>query len=241
MRRRVTTLLFMPDVESCYLTEFRAKVMRRVDNGVVLDRTAFYPEGGGQPSDEGRLRYGEEEVRVSKVIKSPDIIHRLQGQLPDDVTEVTGLLDWARRYALMRMHTAQHIVSHVAFVLFGSQTVGNQIHTDRSRIDLHPLRLGVTEAERFEAAVNDILEEGRRVEILFEERESLEGRIDRRKLDLSLIPTSVTRLRVVSIEGLDETPCAGTHVRSTEEIGCIRIMGRESKGRDRVRITYSLG
>lgn len=236
----MTTLLFIPDIQSNYLMEFRAHVAGRIDDGVVLDRTAFYPEGGGQPSDTGLLRYGKEEVGVVRVAKSKEVVHHLDAGLPEGVTEVTGILDWERRYSHMRMHTAQHILSHVVFEMFGSKTAGNQIHADRSRIDFHPLTLTTGEMAQIEDAVNGIVEEGREVHIRFEDRHVLQQRIDPRRVDLTLIPSSVRRLRVVNINGLDEMPCAGTHVRSTAEVGHIQIMDRKSKGREKVRITYSL-
>ena len=230
----------MKDIESNYIREFDAKVLERGFDHVVLDRTAFYPLGGGQPSDTGRLVWPEGFTEVREVTKKEGIKHHLV-QNPDKVPDqVTGVLDWDRRYAHMRMHTAQHIVSGVAYDLWKARTVGNQLYHDRSRIDFAPIKFTDEMISELESRANDILASGAEVEIATERRSELEAKVDAQRANLDLLPTSVQELRVVRIADYDVCPCAGTHVRSLSEIGKVRVVKKENKGKDRERITYEL-
>ncbi|MGQ9583749.1 MAG: alanyl-tRNA editing protein [Thermoplasmatota archaeon] len=235
-----TELLFMKSIEGNYIREFEARVVGRGPGWVVLDRTAFYPEGGGQPSDTGVLFFEGGEARVRGVEKRGAVRHILDGELPEGVGSVRGVLDWGRRCAHMRMHTAQHVLSGVVFDRFGARTVGNQIHADRSRIDFSPAVFGPEELADLEAACNEIFESGAPVTIHEEDRGEVEKRMSAERANLDLLPRSVRRLRIVTIGRFDVCPCAGTHVRSTSEIGRMRIIKKESKGRDRERLVYSL-
>ncbi len=235
-----TELLFMKSIEGNYIREFEARIVDRGHGWVALDRTAFYPQGGGQPSDTGRLLFDGGEARVRIVEKSGPVRHVLDGEVPEGVASVRGVLDWEPRYAHMRMHTAQHVLSGVVFDKFGARTVGNQIHADRSRIDFSPAAFSTEDIAELEAACNEIFKSGVPVTIHEEEREELERRVSAERANLDLLPRSVRRLRVVTIRGVDVCPCAGTHVRSTSEIGRMRIVRKESKGSERERITYAL-
>ncbi len=233
-----TELLYMTDIESNYIKEFEANVMKRKDDYVVLDKTAFYPLGGGQPSDRGELSWGGGHSIVKEVIKKGIIKHVIEGELPDGV--VKGALDWDLRYGHMKMHTSQHVLSGVVYDLFNARTVGNQIHADKSRVDFHPINLTDDDLKAIENACNEVINKNAPVKIYEEDRESLEARTDPLRSNLDLIPPSIKHLRIVEIEGFDVCPCAGTHVRATSELGRMEIIKKENKGKDKERIVYSL-
>ena len=236
----MTDMLYMKDIDSNYLREFDANVVARGFDHVVLDRTAFYPLGGGQPSDTGRLEWPGGKAEVREVTKKDGVKHHLV-QNPDMVPDqVHGVIDWDRRYAHMRMHTAQHIVSGVAYDLWKARTVGNQLYHDRSRIDFAPVKFTDEMVAELEARVNDILASGAAVEIVNMHRADLERDVDAQRANLDLLPKSVQELRVVKVAQFDTCPCAGTHVRSLAEVGRIKVVKRENKGKDRERITYEL-
>jgi misacylated tRNA(Ala) deacylase len=236
----MTEMLYMKDIESNYIREFDAKVVERGFDYVVLDRTAFYPLGGGQPSDIGRLEWPGGSAEVREVTKKEGVRHHLV-QNPDLVPEaVKGVLDWDRRYGHMRMHTAQHIVSGVVYDLWKARTVGNQLYHDRSRIDFAPIKFTDEMITELESKTNEILATGAKVEIATENRSELEKNVDAQRANLDLLPKSVQELRVVRVQEYDVCPCAGTHVRSLSEIGRIKVVKKENKGKDRERITYEL-
>ncbi len=236
----MTEMLYMKDIDSNYIREFDAKVLERGFDYVVIDRTAFYPLGGGQPSDVGWLTWPGGKAEVREVTKKDGVKHHLV-QNPDIVPEaVHGQLDWDRRYAHMRMHTAQHIVSGIVYDLFKARTVGNQLYHDRSRIDFAPVKFTDEMIAEVERMCNEVLATGARVEICTESREAIEKDVDAQRANLDLLPKSVRELRVVKVEKYDVCPCAGTHVRSLSEVGKVKIVKKENKGKDRERITYEL-
>jgi misacylated tRNA(Ala) deacylase len=236
----MTELLYMKDIDSNYIREFDANVVERGFDYVVLDRTAFYPLGGGQPSDTGSLVWPGGRAEVKEVTKKDGIRHHLV-QNPDIVPEsVHGVLNWEMRYAHMRMHTAQHIVSGVVYDLYKARTVGNQLYHDRSRIDFAPIKFTDEMIAEVERKCNEILASGAKVEISTITRAELERNVDAQRANLDLLPKSVQELRVVRIEQYDVCPCAGTHVRSLAELGKVKIVRRENKGKDRERLTYEL-
>lgn len=140
----------------------------------------------------------------------------------------------------MRMHTAQHILSGVVFDRFRSRTVGNQIHADHSRIDFAPANFTEKDMKILEEDVNLILSQGAAVTVREQDRSTLEKRICAERANLDLVPKSIKRLRIIEIGDFDVCPCAGTHVRNTDEIGRMNIYSRENKGKDTERITYTL-
>jgi len=236
----MTEILYMKDIESNYIREFDATVVERGFDYVVLDRTAFYPLGGGQPSDTGRLEWPGGKVEVREVTKKEGIRHHLV-QNPELVPDkVKGIVDWDKRYGHMRMHTAQHIVSGVVYDLWKARTVGNQLYHDRSRIDFAPVKFTDEMVSELESKTNEILATGAKVEIETMRRDILMRDVDAQRANLDLLPKSVQELRVVKIAQFDTCPCAGTHVRSLSEIGRIKVVKRENKGKDRERITYEL-
>lgn len=241
MTEATTELLYLRSMEDAYRQEFDARITKRGEGYIVLDQTLFYPEGGGQETDHGVLEHAGGASRVLRVEKKGIIKHFVDPMPQETVSSVHGRIDWGRRHAHMRMHTAQHLVSGLAYDLFGGvRTVGNQLHADRSRIDFRPAQFNDEDLGRLQAEANRILSEKRPVAVRFESRESLERRVKPDRANLDLLPKHVTQLRVIEIEGIDAGPCGGTHVRNLGEIGQIRILGKSSKGAETVRIEYEL-
>jgi misacylated tRNA(Ala) deacylase len=234
----MTEMLYMNDIEANYIKEFDAKVIKKKDNYIVLDKSAFYPLGGGQPSDTGVIKWPGGEARVAEVQKKGIIKHIIKGELPDG--DVHAVLDWDKRYAHMKMHTAQHVISGVVYDLYNARTVGNQIHADYSRVDFYPASFSDEDLKKIEDASNEVIAKNSPVKIYQEERDSLESRTDPLRSNLDLIPASIKNLRIVEIKGFDVCPCAGTHVKSTEELGKLLITKKENKGKDKERIVYTL-
>lgn len=237
----MTRILYMDSVEGNYIKEFDATVVKKKSDYIVLDQTAFYPLGGGQPSDTGYIEWNDKKVRVKEVVKKGDAVkHILDGELPVVGTHVHGIIDWDRRYAHMKMHTAQHIISGIVFDEFNARTVGNQIHSEYSRVDFYPVRFTDDDLVLIKNRFDEIVARNLPVKIYEEERSVLEERVDQQRAHLDLLPKFITRLRIVEIEGFDICPCAGTHVRNTNEIPRMDKIKRETKGKDKDRIIYSL-
>lgn len=238
----MTELLYLPDDDGA--TEFTATVTEATDEYIVLDRTYFYPEGGGQPPDHGTLSWDGGEADITDARKNHgDVRHyveSLRGELPDEGTPVEGAVDADRREQLRRMHTAQHVVSRVVLDEYGATTAGNQIHPDRSRIDFEPVSFDDEDIERIQRLSNEAIDADYAVTKANRPRETVEAEVDEGRALLDLIPDFVDPLRVVEIEAFDMCPCGGTHVDSLAEIGSIDIIDRTSKGADVERIEFRL-
>lgn len=221
-----------------YIREFDAKITKRGETYVVLDRTAFYALGGGQPSDTGSLRWDGGETRVTEVLKKGEIRHFVD-EVPQ-VDGVRGVLDWDLRYARMKMHTSQHVLSSVVYRMFKARTAGNQVHADHSRVDFQPIKFEDEDLEKVEKECNEIIGRGVAVHIYEETRPVLEEKMTEQRYILDMIPKSIPKLRVIDILGVDICPCAGTHVKNTSELGKVHILERRSKGKDIDRIVYEL-
>jgi misacylated tRNA(Ala) deacylase len=226
----MTSGLFLHDA---YLRDFTAVVVDVRDRAVVLDRTAFYPTGGGQPHDTGRL----DEAAVVDVRKADDVIwHTVEGLVPAVGSTVQGEIDWERRYALMRTHTALHVLCGVIWNAYRVPVTGGNMEPLSARMDFEfdPLPTGFgAEVERL---VNAELAADRPIEVSFLPRGQavLDAELIRTKV--SLVPTSVAEVRVVDIVGLDKQADGGTHVRRTGEVGNVRVVKTESKGKGNKRI-----
>tara|TARA_A100001037_G_C15058497_1_gene593548 strand:- start:24 stop:761 length:738 start_codon:yes stop_codon:yes gene_type:complete len=210
---------------------------------VELDKTYYYPNGGGQPSDHGLLISDDLQTRmpILDVRKKRDTILHNIGPLsspPQDI-HYQASIDIERRSILTRMHTAQHLISAVADELYGGSTVGNQINTEKTRIDI-----GFESREKFsrdelESVVNNYIDSAIPVEMSFQKRsELLSDPLVR--VNLELLPKNIDELRVITIVDVDICPCAGTHVGNTSQIGHISISKVKSKGSGKLRVEYSL-
>ena len=225
-----TEMLFLTNA---YVRSFTATVTAVDGQRVALDRTAFYPTGGGQPHDTGTLG----AARVVEVRKEgPEVRHTLEGPLPAVGDTVEGQVDWERRHALMRTHTALHVLCGVIWNEWGKAVTGGNMEPLAARMDFEfdplPEGFGAT----VEELVNKELAAARPIEISFLPRDEALADEDLIRTKVNLIPESVPEIRVVDIVGLDKQADGGTHVRSTDEVGRIRVVKTESKGKGNKRI-----
>jgi misacylated tRNA(Ala) deacylase len=240
----MTLQFHMESLDGTYKKEFEAEVTAIFPGIVELNQTAFYHLGGGQPADTGTLVWDDGSGKIFDVRKKNRIRHMIKGDLPEIGTTVKGSLDWGRRYSHMRMHTSQHLVSAVVSERYGSDTVGNQIGVEKSRIDFKPLKLGNTELNMLQDEVNQVISKDLKISISESERSDLENNPEIRSSMSSglwkMLPSSITRLRVVKIGNIDVCPCAGTHVRSLSEIGDVEFLKKDNKGSEKIRLSYKL-
>jgi len=213
--------------ENPYLFNFTAKVIKQVDGEyVVLDQTAFYAQGGGQPGDTGRIRWRGGECRVTWVGKVGGVIlHKCEGQLPPEGEHVEGILEKDRRLALMRHHTSTHIILGAAKKVLGPHVwqAGAQKGVEQSRLDItHHKRITREEIAKIEELANKIVMENRKVNAFFMDRNEAEQRYGFALYQGGVVPEPV--LRIVEVEGWDVEACGGTHVAKTGEIGLIKIV-----------------
>lgn len=238
-----TKKLYLDSIEAAYLDQFSAEVLAVDDNKVTLDQTLFYPLGGGQNWDLGTLEGPNGTMDVIEVRGREAIQHTIQDSHNLEVgDEVHGKIDFDRRYAHMKMHTAQHLVSGIAYELFdGVRTVGNQIRTDQSRIDFKPIQFSEEMLAELQQSVNDKIAEGLEVTDSQMTRSEINSIMPEERTNMDLLPSFITDLRVISIgDQQDLCPCAGTHVRNISEINGIEFIGKKSKGKGTQRVTYVL-
>ena len=233
----MTDLLYQTDA---YLKEFDAVVtaVNEEAQTVALDRTAFYPGGGGQPCDYGWLN----EARVVKVKRDGNHIwHWVAGDLPAVGDTVHGRLDWERRYKLMRTHTAFHILCGVVWRDYGAQVTGGNMDELKGRMDFEFETLHKELVSEIEAKLNQEVAAARPVHVRILPREEAFQIPDLIRTKINLLPKGITQVRVVEIEGLDLQADGGTHVANTREVGTIRIAGYKSKGKINKRIMLEIG
>ena len=234
----MTELLYLRDA---YLQTFTARVTEVDGARVVLDRTAFYPTGGGQPHDTGSLG----GTTVTDVRKEGDAVwHTIEGPVPSVGDEVTGDVDWGRRHALMRTHSALHVLCGVIWNEWGKAVTGGNMEAPptggrapfhaRMDFEFDPLPEGF--GQTVEDLVNKELAAGRLIEVGFLPRDTAVTDEDLIRTKVNMTPESVQEIRVVDIVGLDKQADGGTHVRTTDEVGRIRVVKTESKGKGNKRI-----
>jgi misacylated tRNA(Ala) deacylase len=235
----VTWELFLKDA---YLTEFESPVVEISGREVVLDQTAFYPGGGGQPADKGALGVGPVKAAVVDVRREGGhIVHVLDKAIPDTVRDLKGELDWERRYAHMRYHTALHALSGVIWRSFDAKVTGGQMRADRARMDFSfPGEWTADVVGEIEHLVNEALAEGRPVRVYELPREEALENLDLIRTQSNLVPERVKMVRIVEIEGTDTQADGGTHVANTEEVGEVEITAHKSKGRQNKRVEFVL-
>jgi misacylated tRNA(Ala) deacylase len=229
-----------------YLTTCDATVISVTADGVVLDRTVFYARGGGQPGDTGVVRWADGAVRVADTASSRetgDVVHVLAeaSDVPAVGTVVTAEIDWERRHRLMRTHTALHALSGVIFTGYGAKVTGGNMEDDGSaRMDFELDAMSQELGREIEETLNARLAEDRPVHVLFVPRAEALADPDLIRTKVSLIPESVDPIRVIDIEGIDKQADGGTHVRSTSEVGRVRVVKTESKGKANKRMRIRL-
>ncbi|MYC05912.1 MAG: alanyl-tRNA editing protein [Chloroflexi bacterium] len=234
----MTTILCYED---SYIREFDATVIDAAPKGVVLDSTAFYPGGGGQPADSGMLSSGDAYYAVKKLSRqSGKLVHEIDGELPAVGASVHGTLDWDRRYLLMRTHTALHILCGVVWRDYGAQVTGGNMQPGSARMDFELENMSVDFAERMETLVNEEVQAARPIEVATLPREEAFSIPDLIRTKINLLPPAITEVRTVNITGLDLQADGGTHVANTGEVGIIKVVGHESKGRINKRLRIRL-
>lgn len=234
----MTALIYHTD---SYIKEFDATVSAIDDeaHAVVLDRTAFYPGGGGQPHDTGKLTVDGGDFRVEKVKKQgDDVLHFLSKDepLPEPGVQVRGEIDWDHRYQLMRTHTALHVLCGTVFRDYGALVTGGNMEPGKGRMDFEFERLQGDLVEEIETAVNKEVEAGREVRVKILPREEAFQIPDLIRTKINLLPEGIMEVRTVEIVGLDLQADGGTHVHNTSEVGKIRVVDYKSKGAINKRI-----
>jgi misacylated tRNA(Ala) deacylase len=229
-----TDLAYLRDA---FVREFDATVIAVDGNCVALDATYFYPTGGGQPHDTGTLG----SAHVSEVRKEGDAVwHTLQGPVPSVGDVVHGVVDWDRRFNLMRTHTAMHILCGVIWNEWQVPVTGGNMEPLSARMDFEfdPLPEGF--AQRVEDLVNEAIARDFPIEVSFLPRETAVLDADLIRTKVSLIPETVKEIRVVDIVGLDKQADGGTHVRSTADVGRFRVIKLENKGKGNKRVRVEI-
>lgn len=236
----MTELLCQSDA---YLKEFDATVIVVNGDQVVLDRTAFYPRGGGQPSDRGTLWADSDEYRVLEAKKQGgETWHKLDRAAAFAAgAHVRGLIDWERRYKLMRTHTALHILCGVIWRDYGVSVTGGDMEPLSARMDFELEHMSADFAQKVEEKVNAEVAAARDVRVKVLPREEAFQIPDLIRTKINLLPPDILQVRTVEIVGLDLQADGGTHVANTREVGRIKIVGHESKGKINKRLRIAIG
>lgn len=236
----MTEMLWYTD---CYVNDWQAEVTHVSADGteIELDRTAFYPESGGQPADEGRIVSNDTVFSVlSSRKEGHKVLHKIDkpGLSVGDI--VSCSLDWSRRYTLMRYHTACHILSRVIFNETDAMVTGKQIYIDRARIDFSLKDFDKENINSYEEKANEAIQKGFDVKWLVMPREEANKIENLVRLQHRPLPETMAEVRVVDITGFDTQACGGTHVRNTNEIGKMKITKAENKGKENRRVEFVL-
>ena len=238
----MTQLLYHSD---SYLKEFEATIIKNDCelNAVILDRTAFYPGGGGQVPDAGFIRSGDISYTLVRAKHAPEGIQHLlePGQpLPAEGSQITGVLDWERRYQVMRTHTAMHILCGVIFRDFGAHVTGGDMEPLKGRMDFEFESMSSELVGVINAAINKEVQAAREVRAKVLPREEAFKIPDLIRTKINLLPEGIAEVRTVEIVGLDLQADGGTHVKNTSEVGVMHVTDYKSKGKINKRIYIEL-
>ena len=236
----MTNLLYQTDA---YLKEFSATITS-VDvetRAVVLDQSAFYPGGGGQPCDFGSLDVDGVIYPVDKVKKQgDDVWHFLGGTSPlpppNSARAANGTLDWVRRYQLMRTHTALHVLCGTVFRDYGAKVTGGDMDPLKGRMDFEFETMRGELVRDIEAAVNHEIQKGHKISVRILPRDEAFQIPDLIRTKINLLPEGIMQVRIVEIVGLDLQADGGTHVMNTSEVGRVKVVDYKSKGAINKRI-----
>jgi misacylated tRNA(Ala) deacylase len=233
-----TELLYLTD---SYVRTFDARVVDVSEHAVVLDRTAFYPRGGGQMSDQGWIEAYGERYRIINVEKRGDqVFHTVDGKVPPLGYRVRGEIDWDHRYLMMRTHTALHVLCGVIYHRYSAVVTGCQMYPERARMDFTLADLTPERVREIEEMSNDAIREGYPVRTCFVPRREADLIPELIRTKINLVPKEIDPIRTVEIVGLDLQADGGTHVNNTLEVGGIRIIKTENKGRENRRLEIEL-
>jgi misacylated tRNA(Ala) deacylase len=240
---RPTELLYTTDA---YRRQWGSEIVaiNQDAHAVALAATAFFPTGGGQPHDTGTLRLTTRRIPVTDVSKDREGIvwHTLAHDtaLPDVGQEVTGTLDWERRYLIMRLHTAQHIMNGIIWRDHRAHVTGAQISPPQARLDFELPAISQEFAHTLETAIKYVIAQNLPVRVLWLSRADADRDPSLIRLKANLIPRSIDPLRVIDIVGLDRQADGGTHVASTREVRRVRVIKTESKGKANKRVRIEI-
>ena len=234
----MTALLYQTD---SYLQEFDAIVTEVEDStrSVVLERSAFYPGGGGQPCDSGVLSLAGQTWAVSRVRKGPQGVEHFlggEGPLPAAGALLHGKINWEHRYQLMRTHTALHILCGVVFRDYGAQVTGGDMEPLKGRMDFEFESLSKDLVQVIEETINREVTAAHPIKVQILPRQQAFAIPDLIRTKINLLPPDIQSVRVVELVGLDLQADGGTHVANTREVGRIRVVDYKSKGKINKRI-----
>lgn len=234
MEDSVTRILAHIDA---YQKRMKTIVKDVLSEGVELEETIFYPGGGGQPSDSGILKFDGKELDIKGVKRiGNQLIHLTDDLKPRLGQAVEGVIDWDRRYQLMRTHTALHILCGVIWRDFGVQVTGGNMKPLEARMDFELDEMSADFAITVQRAIDIEVDEKRSVIVKFLPREEAFKIPDLIRTKINLLPPNIEEVRIVEIEGLDIQADGGTHVSNTGDVGKIKIIGHQSKGKRNKRL-----
>ncbi|NNC75009.1 MAG: alanyl-tRNA editing protein [Acidimicrobiia bacterium] len=211
------------------------------DSRILLDKTVFYPGGGGQPHDIGELWIGDDRLEVTRVTQdSNGVWHWVAGSLPSAGTDLRGAIDWDRRYKMMRTHTAMHAMCGVVWARYQSPVTGGNMDAGNGRLDFDIQNWNSEDIPIIQQEVNLQLAKSLPVEVSFLPREEADQDPSLIRTKINLLPPSLTEVRVIDIVGLDRQADGGTHVDSTREVGTITITKVDNKGKGFRRIRFDV-
>ncbi len=236
-----TTPLYHDD---SYLRQFDAQVVAVAERAVALDRTAFYPGGGGQMADHGALIVDGRRLPLARLRKEGEIIwHELApeaGDPPAVGQRVAGEIDWPFRYHMMRTHTALHLLCGLIFTNYGAQVTGGQMYPDHARMDFAMEGFSPALVADIEASVNQAVRERHPIKVYQLPRAEAMQIPDLIRTKINLLPPDIQQIRIVEIVGVDLQADGGTHVRQTGEVGGVRVIKTENKGKLNKRMEIAL-
>ena len=234
----------------CYLKEFGATIVKVTDDKfVVLNRTAFYPDSGGQPSDIGKLIRESDGAEFQVLYAGKfdgDISHEIASPAENVGAglkagdKVKGVIDWDRRYTHMRMHTATHVIANVIEEEAGAQITGNQLGLDQSRVDFSLEAFDRDKFAEYEKIANDLIARNSPVNLYLVSRKEAEEKLSRLTTLAKGFSDDIKEVRMVEIEGVTIEACGGTHVKNTSEIRGIKITKLQNKGKNNRRMYFTL-
>jgi misacylated tRNA(Ala) deacylase len=237
-----TTLLYATD---SYLRTFEAHVVATEGRAVALDQTAFYPGGGGQMADHGELIVDGRRLLVAGMRKRDGVVwHELAGEADEELpavgAPVTGEIDWPFRYRMMRTHTALHLLCGLIFREYGAQVTGGQMYPDRARMDFSVQAMTPDFVHDVERSVNDAIAEDHPIKVYQLPRAKAMKIPDLIRTKINWLPPEITEIRIVEIVGVDLQADGGTHVHSTREVGGVKALRTENKGKQNKRMEIAL-
>ena len=225
-----------------YKKEFETEIKEVNENKIILNSTYFYPSSGGQSNDTGAITriQDKKEFKVTDIKKENNaIIHILDSSGLKKKDKVNCIIDWDRRYKLMKMHTAAHIISAIIHKKTGAMITGNQLDTEKSRIDFSLDNFNKEEIQEYIKEANEEIKKDHKITIRTISKKEAEKIKNLSKLAKGL-PPNLKEIRIVKIGNIDEQADGGTHINSTSEIGEVKLLSVENKGKSNRRLYFSL-